>query len=155
MWATKSGAHLRNAPLLLLPWFEGVFFRRSRTVSWDRDSTKPSSTALPASARSVQWSWPSGGRGAGQGHQMRPGLVVQLAVPVGLGPVLEHTVQSVLGETPLDAEHAGLGHVQRLGHLGGGPPFVGLEQDAGPGPQPWPGFCRPGPGAPTGRAPRG
>ena len=32
---------------------------------------------------------------------MEPGLVVQPAVPVGLGPVLEHTVQPVLGETPL------------------------------------------------------
>ena len=36
------------------------FCSRNRTVSWDSDSTKPSSTTLPASARSVQWSWPSG-----------------------------------------------------------------------------------------------
>ena len=47
---------------------------------------------------------------------LRP--VIQLAVPVGLDPVLEHTVQSALGEAPLDVEHRDLGHVQGLGHPG-------------------------------------
>ena len=71
-------------------------------------------------------------RGTGQGDEMGPGPVFQLAVPVGLGPVLEHPVQPVLGETPLDALYARLGHVQSLGHLGSGPALAGLEQDAGP-----------------------
>ena len=35
----EVGAHLGNAPLLLLPRLEDVFFRCSRTVSWDRDGT--------------------------------------------------------------------------------------------------------------------
>ena len=52
----EVGVHLGNAPLLLLPRLEGVFFKWRRTASWDSDSTRPSSTALPASARSVQWS---------------------------------------------------------------------------------------------------
>ena len=33
-----------------------VFFRCSRTVSWDRDGASPSSTTFPASNRRVQWS---------------------------------------------------------------------------------------------------
>ena len=51
---TPVSAYLGDAPLLLPPWLEGVFFKCSRTVSWDRDSTSPNSTALPARARSVQ-----------------------------------------------------------------------------------------------------
>ena len=50
----KLTAHLRDAPLLFPPRLERVFFSRSRTVSWDRDGASPSSTALPASRRSVQ-----------------------------------------------------------------------------------------------------
>ena len=46
--------------MFLEPWFERVFFSRSRTVSGDKDSTSPNSTTLPARARMVQWSWPSG-----------------------------------------------------------------------------------------------
>ena len=56
----KVGAHRRNAPLLLPPRLEFVFFRCSRTVSWDRDSTNPNSTVFPATSRRVRWSWPSG-----------------------------------------------------------------------------------------------
>ena len=63
---------------------------------------------------------------------MGPGPVIQLAVPVGLEPVLEHPVQPVLGETPLDAVYAGLGHIQGQGHLGSGPALAGFEQDVGP-----------------------
>ena len=36
---------------------------------------------------------------------------VQLAVPVGLGPVLKRPIQPILGEAPLDAEHRALGHI--------------------------------------------
>ena len=64
---------------------------------------------------------------------MGPGPVIQLAVPVGLRPVLEHPV---LGETPLDAGYARLGHVQGLGRLGSGPALAGLQQDAGLGRDP-------------------
>ena len=73
-----------------------------------------------------------GSRGAGQGDEMGPGPVIQLAVPVGLGPVLKHSVQAVLRETPLGAVYAGLGRVQSLGHLGSRSALAGLEQDAGP-----------------------
>ena len=37
-------AYLGDAPLLLAPRFEDVFFRCRRTVSWDKDSTTPKST---------------------------------------------------------------------------------------------------------------
>ena len=73
-----------------------------------------------------------GGRTAGQGDEMGFAPGIQLAVPVGLGPVPERPVQPILGEAPLDAEHRALGHIQSLGHLGRRPPLVGLEQDAGP-----------------------
>ena len=52
--------HLGDAPLLLPPRLEDVFLSRSRTVSYDRLSTNPNSTAWSASNRRVQWSWPSG-----------------------------------------------------------------------------------------------
>ena len=53
-------AHLGDAQLCLLPRLERVFFRCSRTVSWDNDSTALNSTIRSASRRSFQWSWPSG-----------------------------------------------------------------------------------------------
>ena len=74
-----------------------------------------------------------GGRAAGQGDQVGLATVVQLAVPVGLGPVPERPVQPILGETPLEAKHRALGHIQGLGHPRRGPALAGLEQDAGPG----------------------
>ena len=79
-----------------------------------------------------------GGRAAGQGDQVGLATVVQLAVPVGLGPVPERPVQPILGETPLEAKHRALGHIQSLRHPGGGPApaLTGLEQDAGPGRNP-------------------
>lgn len=62
----------------------------------------------------------SSGRGrpgwaAGQGHQVALGPVIHLAVSVGPGPVPQHSVQSALGETPLDIKRRALGHVQGLG----------------------------------------
>ena len=58
--SNEVGAHLRNAPLFLLPWLEFVFFRRLRMPSCDMESTRPSSTALSDSSLNVQWSCPSG-----------------------------------------------------------------------------------------------
>ena len=56
----ELSAHLGNAPLLVLPRLEFVFFKRLRMPSWEMESTTPNSTALPASNLNVQWSWPSG-----------------------------------------------------------------------------------------------
>ena len=55
-----------------------------------------------------------GGRAAGQGDKMGFAPVIQLAVPVRLGPVPERPVQPILGEAPLEAEHRALGHIQGL-----------------------------------------
>jgi hypothetical protein len=52
----ELGSHSRNAPLLMRPAFEFVFLRSWRIVSGEMPETKPSSTALPASIRNVQWS---------------------------------------------------------------------------------------------------
>src|SRR5258708_2087387 len=49
-----------DAPLFVLPGLEFVFLSNWRMVSGEIDSTKPSSTALPANKRTVQWSWPVG-----------------------------------------------------------------------------------------------
>ncbi len=49
-----------DAPLMMLPGFELILFNKDRIVSRAMCSTNPSSTALPASRRSVQWSWPAG-----------------------------------------------------------------------------------------------
>ena len=75
--SNEVGAHLRNAPLFLLPWLEFVFFRRLRMPSCDMESTRPSSTALSDSSLNVQWSCPSGGC-ASQGDQVCLTFLVQL-----------------------------------------------------------------------------
>ena len=77
-----------------------------------------------------------GGRAARQGNQAGLRPVIHLAVPAGLNPVLEHTVQSALGEAPLDVEYRALGHVQGLGHPGRRPSLAGFQQNAGPGRNP-------------------
>jgi len=56
----EFSAYLGNAPFLLLPRLERVFFSRLRIPSWDMDDANPSSTTFPASRRNVQWSCPSG-----------------------------------------------------------------------------------------------
>ena len=43
-------------------------------------------------------------------------------------PVPQHTVQPALGEAPLDAVYAGIGHVQGWGHLGSGQAPGGHKQ---------------------------
>ena len=59
MWATKSGLTLGMHHCFFSHGLS-VFFRCRRTLSWESDSTSPNSTALPARARSVQWSYPLG-----------------------------------------------------------------------------------------------
>ncbi len=49
-----------QTPLLMLPRFQSVFLRNWRTVSGEMPRTSPTSTAWPASLRTVQWSCPSG-----------------------------------------------------------------------------------------------
>ncbi len=58
--------------------------------------------------------------------------IIQLAIPVGLGMVVEHTVQSFLGVPPLGAEHRALRRVQGRCHLGRAPALISLQQDARP-----------------------
>src|SRR5215467_6746047 len=55
-----AAQRLGEAPVAMLPGLELVFFKSARMVSGEIVSTKPSSTALPASIRNVQWSCPSG-----------------------------------------------------------------------------------------------
>ena len=45
---------------------------------------------------------------ARQGNQMGFTPIVQLAIPVGLGMVVQHAVQSLLGVLPFGAEHRAL-----------------------------------------------
>ena len=132
MWATKSALTSGMHHCFFCHGLR-VFFQMQahRLVGKGRNQTQLHCLARQRTQRPVVMA--PGSRGEGQSDEMGPGPVVQLPVPVGLGPVLQHTVQSVLGETPLDAEHAGLGHIQGLSHLGGGPPLVGLEQYAGSG----------------------
>ncbi len=56
----KGGAHGGNTPGFVLPGLQRVFLSKARMVSGEMRSTKPSSIALPAKRRSVQWSWPAG-----------------------------------------------------------------------------------------------
>ena len=90
-------------------------------------------------------------RTASQRDEVGFASVVQLPVPMGLGPVLQHPSQSLLGKAALDAEHRALGHIQGLGHLGRRPTCIGLEQYPGPSGDPG-SFYPPEPGVPVGSA---
>ena len=129
----EVGAYLGNALLPLLPRLEDVFFKCSRTVSWDSDGANPNSTTLSASSRQGPVVVAFRRRAAGQRDEVGLAPVVQLPVPMGLGPVLQHPSQSPLGKTPLDPEYRALGHIQGLGHLGRRPTLIGLQQYPGPG----------------------
>ncbi len=70
---------------------------------------------------------PADARSSGRGHRALgctpgrsggPRLVVQLAIPVGLDPVLQHAIQTFLSVPPFGAVHRTLGHVQSGRHLG-------------------------------------
>src|SRR5260370_10985 len=56
----EVAAHLRDAPRLLLPRLERVFFSSRRTVDSEIDSTISISTARFASKRADHWAQPSG-----------------------------------------------------------------------------------------------
>ena len=73
-----------------------------------------------------------GGVAARQGNQVGFTQIIQLAIPIGLGVVVQHTVQPLLGIPPFGAEHRARRRVEGRHHLGNAPPFVGLEQDAHP-----------------------
>jgi hypothetical protein len=57
----KVASYRRDAPLLLLPWFEHVFFSMRRTVSSLISSTMPTSTNRSASHCIVHLTWSPGG----------------------------------------------------------------------------------------------
>ena len=69
---------------------------------------------------------------ARQGNQMGFCLVIRLAIPIGLGVVVQHTVQPLLGVPPFGAEHRARRRVQGRRHLEGAPALISLEQDARP-----------------------
>ena len=79
----EVGAHLGNAPLFLPPHLDGVFFKCSRTVSYDRESTTPNSTFRSANGRRFQWENrqrhqgdnQSDNQGDNQDERYRPGNV--------------------------------------------------------------------------------
>ena len=73
---------------------------------------------------------------AGQRRRVGFAPVVQLPVPLGLGPVLQNPFQPSLGEAPLDPVHRAQGHIQGFRHLGSEPTVVGLEQYPRPGGHP-------------------
>ena len=58
--------------------------------------------------------------------------VIQLAIPVGLGTVMQYAVQPRFGVPSLGAEHRALRRVQGRRYLGSAPSRVSLEQDARP-----------------------
>ena len=67
------------------------------------------------------------------GNQVSFTPIVQLAIPIGLGMVVQHTVQSFLGVPPFDAEHRARRRVQGRRHLGNALlARISLEQDAHP-----------------------
>ena len=70
---------------------------------------------------------PWGRWAAGQRDEVGFPPVIQLPVPVRLGPVLQHPFQSTLGKTPLDPVHRALGRIQGLGHPGSGPARISLQ----------------------------
>ena len=69
---------------------------------------------------------------ARQGNQMGLATIIQLPVPIGLGMVVQHTVQSLLSVPPFGAQHRARRGVQRRRHLARAPSFVSLEQDPRP-----------------------
>ena len=91
----EVGAHLGNAPLPLLPGLEQVFFKCSRTVSWDSDGASPNSTTLPASSRRVQWSWPSGAGLQASAIKWASARSSSFRYRWDLGPVLERPVHAI------------------------------------------------------------
>ena len=69
---------------------------------------------------------------ARQGNQVGFASIIRLAIPVGLGVVVQHAVQSLLPIPAFGAEHRALRRVQGHRHLRSTPSVVSLEQDARP-----------------------
>ena len=75
---------------------------------------------------------PLGSIAARQRNQVGFCLVIQLPIPIGLGVVVQHAVQSLLGVPTLGAEHRARRRIQGHLHLGSAPALISLEQDARP-----------------------
>ena len=73
------------------------------------------------------------GVAARQGDQVGLALIVQFAEPVGLDPVVQHTVQTLVGVSPLDPVHRAFGHVQSGSDRWHLPTLIDLQQDPGSG----------------------
>jgi hypothetical protein len=101
-------------------------------VSGEIDSTKPNSTALPASRRIVQWSWPCGAR-TSNGNQMGRLAPSQGLPTMHLPLVMQHGFQSCV---QVDLPHTNGGvpaDVEDFADLGIGPAFCGFQQDPSAG----------------------
>ena len=132
----EVGAHLGNAPLFLLPRFEGVFFRCRRTVSWERDSTTPNSTIRSAIRRRFQWPWPSGAGLEAKTIGWASPRASSLRYRWGWVRSSIAPDKPTLGETPLDPAHRALGHIQRLTHPARGPAVTITNVEERPGVDP-------------------
>ena len=73
-----------------------------------------------------------GGVAARQGNQVGFTPIIQLAIPIGLGVVVQHAAQSFLGVPPFGAEHRARRRIQGRRHLESAPALISLEQDARP-----------------------
>lgn len=58
------------------------------------------------------------GVGARQGDQVGFAPIIQLAIPVGMGMIVEYAIQSLLGVAALGAKHRALRRIQGRRHLG-------------------------------------
>ena len=83
--------------------------------------------------------------GTGQRNEVGFAPVVQLPVPMGLGPILQHPFQPRFGEAPLGPIYGALHYIDGLGYLGSAPPVVCLQKNPRPDDHPSRAFPRPVP----------
>ncbi len=69
-----------------------------------------------------------GGVAARQGNQVSFAPIIQLAIPLGLGVVVQHAAQSFLGVPPLGAEHRARRRIQGRRHLRSAPALIVLSR---------------------------
>ena len=132
MHSLDSPVHSGDAPLLLSPGLEGVFFepepyrlvgqRRHQSQFHHLVGQQPQGPVVMALGRVA----------ARQGNQVGFASIIQLAIPIGLRMVVQHAVQSFLPIPSFGAEHRARRRVQGHRHLRSAPPVVSLEQDARP-----------------------
>jgi hypothetical protein len=120
---------LGETPLTMLPGFKCIFFKSARMVSGEIVSTKPSSTALSASMRSVQRSCPSGT--VLQASAMRcaccgPRTGQRLA-KVLLALVGQHGLYSAFLEARVHAHRGVAAHVEGAAHVSEAPAVPQFE----------------------------